>query len=290
MQTVLIDALNAYAKASGGDEGVFHTLIPGFAFMRTSHETLPHYVVYKPSLCIVARGEKKVLIGDASLTYREMQALIVSVEVPILGRVTKASPEKLFLGMVLELDIGIMREVVAELELPPVPSGDVGLGVFVIDLEGPLADCVVRLVRLLATPKAIQALYPSIMREICFWLLTGRNGGEVSKLVLPNSRTRRLAEAIQVLREDFTRPVRIEQLASVAHMSPSSFHQHFKTLTSMTPLQYQKQLRLIEARRLMTAGDIWRKRRIRSGTKAPLNSAANTRGCSERRRNGTSAN
>jgi AraC-like DNA-binding protein len=114
----------------------------------------------------------------------------------------------------------------------------------------------VRLVRLLATPKAIPVLYPAIMREISFWLLTGKNCGEVARVVLPNSRTRRLAEAIQILRDDYVRPIRIDELASVAHMSPSSFHQHFRTLTSMTPLQYQKQLRLLAARRLMTASGI----------------------------------
>ena len=149
-----------------------------------------------------------------------------------------------------------MRQVMEELETPPLPNDDVGLGLFVTDFEGPLADCVVRLVRLLATPKAIPVLYPAIMREISFWLLTGKNGGEVAKVVLPNSRTRRLAEAIQILRDDYVRPIRIDELASVAHMSPSSFHQHFKTLTSMTPLQYQKQLRLLAARRLMTASGI----------------------------------
>ena len=92
MQTALIDALNSYADASGGGEGVFETPIPGFGFMRTSRETLPHHIVYKPSLCIVAQGEKQVLFEDSALTYREMQALIVSVEIPALGRVTKATP------------------------------------------------------------------------------------------------------------------------------------------------------------------------------------------------------
>jgi AraC-like DNA-binding protein len=255
-QSALIDALNAYADAHGGGEGVFETPIPGFGFMRTSRETLPHHIVYKPSLCIVAQGEKQVLFEDSALTYREMQALIVSVEIPALGRVTKATPEKPLISMVLELDIRIMRQVMEELETPPLPNDDVGLGLFVTDFEGPLADCVVRLVRLLATPKAIPVLYPAIMREISFWLLTGKNGGEVAKVVLPNSRTRRLAEAIQILRDDYVRPIRIDELASVAHMSPSSFHQHFKTLTSMTPLQYQKQLRLLAARRLMTASGI----------------------------------
>jgi AraC-like DNA-binding protein len=255
-QSALIDALNAYADAHGGGEGIFETPVPGFGFMRTSRETLPHHIVYKPSLCIVAQGEKQVLFEDSALTYHEMQALIVSVEIPALGRVTKATPEKPLVGMVLELDIGIMRQVVEELETPPLPNDDVDLGLFVTDFEGPLADCVVRLVRLLQTPKAIPVLYPAIMREISFWLLTGKNGAEVAKVVLPNSRTRHLAEAIQILRDDYARPIRIDELASVAHMSPSSFHQHFKTLTSMTPLQYQKQLRLLAARRLMTTGDI----------------------------------
>lgn len=249
-------ALSAYADANGGGEGVFQTPIPGFSIMRTSRATVPRHMVYRPSLCIVAQGEKQLLFGDATLTYGEMQALIVSVEIPALGHVSEASHEKPLLGLILELNLGIMREVMEDLETPPVPNDDFGIGAFVGDLEGPLADCTVRLARLLATPKAIHVLYPAIMREISFWLLTGQNGGEVCKLVLPNSRTRQLAKAIQVLREDFTRPIRIEQLAAVARMSPSSFHQHFKTLTSMTPLQYQKQLRLLEARRLMTAGDI----------------------------------
>jgi AraC-like DNA-binding protein len=251
MQTALISALNAYADANGGGEGVFETPIPGFGFMRTSRETLPNYMVYKPSLCIVAQGEKQVLVGGAHFAYREMQSLIVSVELPVLAWVTDATPEKPLVGMVLELDTGVLRAVMEDLETPPVPRGDIGLGVFVADLQGALADCVVRLARLLATPKAIPVLYPAIMREISFWLLTGEHGGEVSKLVLPNSRTRRLAEAVQVLRNDFARPIRIEELADIAHMSPSSFHQHFKTLTSMTPLQYQKQLRLLTARHLI---------------------------------------
>ncbi len=256
MQMALIAALNAYADANGGGEGVFDTPIPGFGFMRTSRETIPQHIVYRPSLCVVAQGEKQVNFGDVLMTYREGQALIVSAEIPALGRITKASPDKPLIGLVIELDTGIMREVMEDLETPPVPNEDIGLGAFVADLNGPLSECVARLAQLLSTPKAIPVLYPAIMREISFWLLTGEHGGEVSKLVLPNSRTRRLSEAIQVLRNNFTRPIRIEELADVARMSPSSFHQHFKTLTSMTPLQYQKQLRLLRARHLMTDNNI----------------------------------
>ena len=108
-----------------------------------------------------------------------------------------------------------------------------------------------RLIRLLATPQAIPLLVPAIQRELCFWLLTGRHGSEICKLAHPDSHTQRIAQAIHVLRGDFARPIRIEELAAAARMSASSFHQHFKALTSMTPLQYQKNLRLLEARRLM---------------------------------------
>ncbi|MFT3731459.1 MAG: AraC family transcriptional regulator [Hyphomicrobium sp.] len=256
MQPDLIAALNAYADANGGGEGVFETPIPGFGFMRTAHETLPKHIVYRPSLCIVAQGEKQVIFGEALMTYREGQALIVNVEIPAVGRVTKASREKPMIGLVLELDGGIMRTVMEDLDHPPVPNDDVGLGAFVADFGGALADCVVRLVRLLATPTAIPVLYPTIMREISFWLLTGPHGDDVSKVVRPSSRTRRISEAIQILRNNFTHQLRIDDLAAAAHMSPSSFHQHFKTLTSMTPLQYQKQLRLLRARQLMTDDNV----------------------------------
>jgi transcriptional regulator GlxA family with amidase domain len=114
----------------------------------------------------------------------------------------------------------------------------------------------VRLVKLISNPKAISVLYPAIMREICFWLLSGPYGGEICKIAMPDSQTRRITDAIYLLRDNFTTPLRIRQLAATARMSPSSFHQHFKALTSMTPLQYQKQLRLLEARRLLLSGSV----------------------------------
>lgn len=256
MQTALADALNAYADANGGGDGVFLTPVPGFGFKRMNGEAIPHHMIYKPSLCVVVQGEKQLMFGDSLITYRENQALIVNVEMPAIARVSKASPDKPHLGLVIQLDIGIMREVLEELQQPPIPNDGIGLGVFVAEFGGPLADCVLRLVRLLKTPDAIPVLHPTILREISYWLLTGPHGGEVAKLVHPNSRTRRLAEAIHVLRNNFARPVRIEDLAAVAHMSPSSFHQQFKALTSMTPLQFQKQIRLLHARHLMSDGNI----------------------------------
>ncbi|MGZ5840876.1 MAG: helix-turn-helix domain-containing protein [Xanthobacteraceae bacterium] len=117
----------------------------------------------------------------------------------------------------------------------------------------PLADCVLRAVRLLDKPKAISALYPAIMREICYWLLAGPHGGEIALMTLAGRHTPRIVKAIHVLRDRFAKPIRIEELAAIAKLSPSAFHRQFKALTSMTPLQYQKRLRLLEARRLMVS-------------------------------------
>ena len=251
MSSPLKDAVVAHMAAHGGGDGVYRTAIDGLAMMRSSAETLPHYMLYRPALCIVVQGAKQVMADDELFDYDEMQMFVVSIELPLMGRITRASAATPFMGLILELDVGAMREVMQQLDQPPRPRGEVGLGIFVSDLDGPLADCVTRLIRLLATPQAIPLLVPAIQRELCFWLLTGRHGSEICKLAHPDSHTHRIAQAIHVLRGDFARPIRIEELAAAARMSASSFHQHFKALTSMTPLQYQKNLRLLEARRLM---------------------------------------
>lgn len=149
-----------------------------------------------------------------------------------------------------------MREVMDKLDAPPEASHKVGGGVCVTDFDGPLADCALRMVRLLNTPEAIPVLYPAIMREICYWLLTGPHGGEIVKMTLTNSHAHRVISAIHTLRDRFAEPVRIEELTSIAQMSSLAFHRQFKAITSMTPLQYQKQLRLLEARRLMVSDAI----------------------------------
>ncbi len=257
MSSSLVRAVTCYLDAQGcGANGLCTTSFDGLNIIRLSEKTPPSGMVYKPSLCITLQGAKAVEFGDAIFEYGAMAFLLVSIEIPALGRVTEASPECPYIGITLDLDAGILREVMSELAQPPVPSNDQGIGVFVADLSEDLADCIRRLIRLLDNPAALPILWPAIMREICFWLLTGPHAGEVCKLVLPDSHMQRVAEAIHLLRANFTKPVRIEHLAAVARMSLSSFHQHFKMLTSMTPLQYQKQLRLLEARRLMVSEDV----------------------------------
>jgi AraC-like DNA-binding protein len=256
MRSDLASVLNDYIDAHGGGEGLICTQLDGLVVMRTSGNALPSHTIYRPCLCAVVQGAKQVTFGDKVLDYEEQQCLIVSIDLPVVGRVTQASVEKPYLAIALEFDVLMMRTVMEELGSPPRPSDGVGPGLFVDDMVPALSDCLVRLLRLLDTPQAAPILYPTIMREICFWLLTGRNGSEVCKLALPDSHTRRIANAIYLLRAKFTRAIRVQELAAAARMSPSSFHQHFKALTSMTPLQYQKQLRLLEARRLILGGGV----------------------------------
>jgi AraC-like DNA-binding protein len=227
------------------------TDVAGMVLLRSDNERPPTHLIFKPALCIVVQGAKWAVFGDRHMDYRAGQALIVSVETPALGRVAQASPTEPFLGIIIEFDLAIMREVADALGTPAPGGEGPGSGVFVTDFDGPLADCTLRLVRLLDTPNAIPVLQPAIMREIAYWLLSGPHGAEVARMVLANTHAHRVIAAIHRLRDRFAETVRIEDLAASAQMSASAFHRQFRRLTAMTPLQYQKQMRLLEARRLM---------------------------------------
>ena len=252
MLSDLAQAVKRYTDAQNG-QSPFKTAINGLTILRSNHEKRPNHLIFQPALCITVQGAKSAMFGAQRFEYGAGQALVVSVEMPGFGTVLDASPSEPFLGIILEFDLTILREVVDEMEEPPAASPKVSKGVCVADFDGPLADCALRMVRLLDIPKAIPMLYPAIMREVCYWLLTGPQGGDVVKMTLANSHTQRVVTAIHTLRDRFAEPVRIEELASIAQMSPSAFHRQFKAITSMTPLQYQKQLRLLEARRLMVS-------------------------------------
>ena len=252
MPDQLAEAVLRYTDSQPGNSP-FVTAIDGLAILRSDHPKPPTHMISRPAMCIVAQGAKWAMFGDTRLEYRAGQALVIGVETPTIGRVVAASPREPCLVLAFELDLAIMRSVAEGLDAPPKVSGEPGRGVFVTDFQGPLADCALRLVRLLDTPKAIPMLHPIIMREICYWLLTGPHGGDVARLTLVNSPSQRVINAMHGLRNRFKETVRIEELAAIAQMSPSAFHRQFKALTSLTPLQYQKQLRLLEARRLMVS-------------------------------------
>jgi AraC-like DNA-binding protein len=252
MLDALIDAVTRYTDAQSG-ENPYVTTVEGLTILRSNLETRPNHLIHKPALCIVAQGAKATTFGNRRFDYKAGQALVVSIETPAFGRVIEASPDKPFLGIVIELNLSIMREVVETLKTLPDSGVAARSAVFVANFDGPLADCALRMVRLVDTPQAIPMIYPLLMREISYWLLSGPSGGEIARLALAGSHSQRVMNAIHSLRERFAESVSIEDLARTAQMSASAFHREFKAITSMTPLQYQKQLRLIEARRLMTA-------------------------------------
>ncbi|VWB56815.1 AraC family transcriptional regulator [Burkholderia lata] len=245
----------ARLTGAAGEESPFATAIDGLILLRSNREKLPAPLIMKPALCVVVQGAKWTTFGGRRYDYGPGRALVVSVEMPATSRIVKASETEPFLGFVLEFDLAMMREVLERLDAPPPqPPGTIAHGVCVTDFGGPLADCVLRMVRLLDTPAAIPVVAPLVKREICYWLLAGPHGGEVSRVVFANGHAQRVVAAIHALRGQFAEAIRIEALAAVAQMSPSAFHRQFKALTSMTPLQYQKQLRLLEARHLMVTG------------------------------------
>lgn len=251
--TALFSAVTDFIDARGGGQGRFHTPMPDIHIVRSFQDMLPIHNMYRPSLCVVLKGAKEILFGETTLHYAEMECLVVSVEIPASGRMVGATPANPYVGMMIDFDVSILRDVLQHLAAPPIPSASSGPCVFVGQVDGTLAECITRLARLAQMPEAVPVLYPAAMRELYYWLLTGPYGSEIAKLALPETQAERVARAIHYLRDHFSQALRVEKLAEVARMSASSFHQHFKAMTSMTPVQYQKQLRLLEARRLMVS-------------------------------------
>ena len=194
-------------------------------------------------------------VGESRATCREGQAVVVTQDMRTLIHITQARPERPFVGLSLELDPDSMREVVEKLTRTPRAQDD-AFELFVEETSKPIEDCVLRLIRAARHPDALSILHPSIMREVYYWLLTGPNGDRIARQLSVMGSARRIAGVVQYFRQTFTEPVKMDELAEKAGMSPSSFYQHFKAVTSVSPLQFQKQLRLTAARRLLLTGGV----------------------------------
>ncbi|WP_394821750.1 AraC family transcriptional regulator N-terminal domain-containing protein [Pendulispora albinea] len=255
----LAEAITRYMDRHPSTDGFCSTELEAMAFSRSDRPTSPLPTLYRVALlCIVVQGAKRVMLGTEAFDYDSMQYVAPCMDLPMVANVTRATAREPFLALKLELDIDILRELIDQLDGPPdlkpddpPTSADPPLGLFVGNLQAPAVDCILRLVRLLETPKAIPVLHPLIVREMYYWLLTGPDGPAIRRLATRSARAKRIAKAIRILRGDLKSPIRIERLAGIAGMSESSFHAHFKALTTLSPLQYQKQLRLLEARRLI---------------------------------------
>jgi AraC-like DNA-binding protein len=207
--------------------------------------------MYEPRICMIAQGAKRVLLGDDTFEYDEDHFLISSVDLPTVVQIIKASREKPYLGLVLKLDQREMSQLIVDSNLPQPRPQQSERGMATGEITLPLLTAFQRLIDLLAEPKDIPILAPIIQREIFYRLLVGDQGERLRQMASVGSQSHQIARAIDWLKGNFTRPLRIDDLATQVHMSTSTFHHHFRSLTAMSPLQYQKRLRLNEARRLM---------------------------------------
>src|ERR671933_1162920 len=225
--------------------------LKGLHFYRTSFPSECIHSVSIPAFCAIAQGSKEVLLGSDRYQYDPMHYLLGTVELPIASRLLEATQEKPYLGLRLDLDPTLVGSVMVEAG-DPSPQRDANVkAIDVSPLDANLLDAVVRLVRLLDSPAEANVLAPLIEREIIYRLLMGEQGSRLRHIAVLGGSTHQIARAVDRLRKDFNQPLRIESIARELGMSVSSFHHHFKSVTAMSPLQFQKQLRLQEARRLM---------------------------------------
>jgi len=225
--------------------------------LRQSSPTPKEHGISSLAFCVIAQGSKEVLLGDDCYRYDAKRYLITAAALPTATRVTEASQERPYLGVVLGLDPALIGSVMVEAG-HPAPGDQAAVRAFdVSPLDAGLLDAVVRLVGLLDSPAdEAHFLRPLVTREIVFRLLKGEQGGRLRQIAVLGGHSHRIARALERLRKDFDRPLRIEDIARELRMSVSGFHHHFRAVTAMSPLQFQKHLRLQEARRLMLAEDL----------------------------------
>lgn len=245
--TDLAAAILKYAPPSG----ICATEVPGLSVIRADQPTISVPSVYEASLCLIAQGAKHVSLGDHSVVYDASRYLLVSVDLPLVGHVIEASLDAPYLCCKIDLDITALSDLmIAE----GVSAQKCDLPALVVyPCEADLVDAACRMAELLDRPESIAALAPLIQREILYRLLHGPHGPLLRQMAAVDTHLSQISRAIATIRRGFQGPLRIDDLANSAGMSTSSLHAHFKAITRMTPLEYQKQLRLQEARRLMLA-------------------------------------
>lgn len=241
----LVNAIERHAP----EDGICLAAIPGLIIARLLQPGEPNTLVVDPSICIVAQGAKEVLLAGEVYRYDPAHSLIISIDLPISARVIEATPDLPCLAIRLSFDPTIVGDLLTHCPAPsPAPTGR---GLDVCPVEPRLLDALGRLVGLLDTPHDVATLAPLLLREITYRVLAGPQGARLRQIATVGAPGERIARAVQSLKDHFTDPLRVESLARDARMSLSGFHQHFKTVTGLSPIQYQKWLRLHEARRLM---------------------------------------
>jgi AraC-like DNA-binding protein len=236
-------------------DGTLETAVPGLALYRASFTSEHDATVYEPSLCIVVQGAKEVFVGGEAFRYDPSHSLLVSIDLPATSRVIEASPRRPCLAVRVALDLAVVGELLADTAIT-LSSPESERGLALAPLDAHLLDAVERLVALLDSPRDIRPLAPLILREITYRLLVGPQGARLRQIASAGAPAYRISQAILWLKSHFAESFSVEALAKRVGLSPSSLHQHFKSITAMSPLQYQKQLRLQEARRLLLGESI----------------------------------
>jgi AraC-like DNA-binding protein len=227
----------------------------GLSLFRYSSPAGPVYAVNEPSFCIIVQGSKELLLGNERYRYDASQYLLVSAGMPVVGYIREASKERPYLAARLALDPSIVTAVLMETGFLASGADRAAKAMAVSRLDANLLEIVARIVRLVETPRDYAALAPLAVREIVYRLALGEQGGRLRQIALNAGRAHRIAKAIELVRKSYDKPLRIAGLARKLGMSTSGLHHHFKAVTAMSPLQFQKQLRLQEARRLLVAGE-----------------------------------
>jgi AraC-like DNA-binding protein len=250
-----LDELSRLIAQHTEGDGIIATAVPRLSLVRISKPTDPVQGVQQPALCLIAQGTKQVMLAEEVYEYGPARHLIASADVPITGQVVEADSNRPYLSLKLDLDMNVLAAMAMEVPLaaPGTPSKSCGKALCLSRTDPQLLDTAVRLVRLLESPDDIAVLAPLIERELLYRLLRGDQAEKLRRMLMPESRLSQVNRAIAWIRQHYDKPFSIEQVAREARMSTSSLHEHFREVTAMSPLQYQKQLRLQEARRLILA-------------------------------------
>lgn len=235
-------------------EGENKTILSDLTLFRISAPTLPDCWLYDPSIAIIARGHKKITLGENSFEYNPSQFLLTAIDMPTITQVLSATPEAPYLGLLLKIDLKAVTQLLVDNNEATAHRNVAGSGLGLSAANFPLADAFNRLLRLLDEPEDIPVMAPLIRKEIIYRIIHSDCGERLRQMAVVGSQSHKINVAIKWLRENFNRPLRIEELADSVRMSSSTLHVHFRNITSMSPLQYQKWLRLNEARKLLLAG------------------------------------
>jgi AraC-like DNA-binding protein len=249
----LASRVQEHLEAKNQSSNSHHPWVPGLTLLSESNPTQFEAMIYEPVVCLILQGEKETTVAEHSVTIAEGQCIVVSHDLPVLARITKASPRRPYLSMVIQLDLGVLRSLYDEVgEAHEAAEGARSIEVGVVD--EPTLRVIERYFALLDDPVEARVLLPLVTKELHFRLHQSNLGGMLRSLLRRDSNESNVARAIQTLRREFRSPLDVSSLAKSVGMSVSSFHKHFKLVTMTTPLQYQKDLRLTEARRLLRSG------------------------------------